>query len=98
MAVAVAAAEKRIARIGAIARERDAGVINAFGVLSTINKRRTFIGSGAIRGNTLIADAGKMRVPSPTTQERITVILGIASNSDALISLAFRVLVATDFR
>ncbi|TSC60086.1 MAG: hypothetical protein Greene041662_201 [Candidatus Peregrinibacteria bacterium Greene0416_62] len=98
MCAIVAASEKRITLISAISGESDAGIPLTFGVLIATNEGRAFIGNIVPRyRNALRAIACEMCATITTTQERITVILGIASNSDALISLAFRVLIAADF-
>lgn len=52
VAVIISAPEERIAFVGAVTGNRDAGIALAFGVLTTSDGGRAFVGAGTRNGST----------------------------------------------
>ncbi|TSC60088.1 MAG: hypothetical protein Greene041662_203 [Candidatus Peregrinibacteria bacterium Greene0416_62] len=97
MGIVVATTEEGIAIVSTRSRQRHAGIVHTCEMRDAIGIVSTFIGASTINRETLRIVACKMRVPSSTAKGRITIILAVTRDSDALIVLAFRMLTACNF-
>ena len=94
--VPVTATEDGITFVVTFTRNGDTGFAQARRMLNTGYKCRTFVGTGTRCIGALASIAGKVCCAITATKDGITGVGAISWNSNALISLTFRVLIATD--